>query len=90
MAALLKEAMKPNLVQTIGHTPVLIHGRPFANIAHGCNSVVATQTARLLGDYTVTEAGFGADLGAEKFLDIKCRKAGIWPDAVVLVATIRR
>ncbi|WP_395975565.1 formate--tetrahydrofolate ligase [Christensenella sp. MSJ-20] len=89
MAALLKEAMKPNLVQTIGHTPVLIHGGPFANIAHGCNSVVATQTARLLGDYTVTEAGFGADLGAEKFLDIKCRKAGIWPDAVVLVATIR-
>jgi len=89
MATLLKEAMKPNLVQTIEHTPVLIHGGPFANIAHGCNSIVATQTARKLGDYIVTEAGFGADLGAEKFLDIKCRKAGIWPDAVVLVATIR-
>ncbi|MDL2225451.1 formate--tetrahydrofolate ligase [Eubacteriales bacterium OttesenSCG-928-M02] len=89
MAALLKEAIKPNLVQTIEHTPTLIHGGPFANIAHGCNSIIATKMAMQLGDYTVTEAGFGADLGAEKFLDIKCRKAGIWPDAVVLVATVR-
>ena len=89
MAALLKDALKPNLVQTLEHTPVLIHGGPFANIAHGCNSVMATRTAMKLGDYVITEAGFGADLGAEKFLDIKCRMAGISPDAVVLVATIR-
>jgi len=89
MAALLKDALMPNLVQTLEHTPVFMHGGPFASIAHGCNSIVATKTAMLLGDYTVTEAGFGADLGAEKFLDIKCRNADIWPDAVVLVATIR-
>lgn len=89
MAALLKDAMKPNLVQTLEHTPVLVHGGPFANIAHGCNSVRATKAALKMADYVVTEAGFGADLGAEKFFDIKCRKAGISPDAVVLVATIR-
>ena len=89
MAALLKDAIKPNLVQTLEHTPVIVHGGPFANIAHGCNSVRATRTALSLSDYTVTEAGFGADLGAEKFLDIKCRIAGLKPDAVVLVATIR-
>ncbi len=89
MAALLKDAIKPNLVQTLEHTPVIIHGGPFANIAHGCNSVRATKTALGIADYTVTEAGFGADLGAEKFLDIKCRMAGLKPDAVVLVATIR-
>lgn len=89
MAALLKDAIKPNLVQTLEHTPVLMHGGPFANIAHGCNSISATKTALSLGDYVVTEAGFGADLGAEKFLDIKCRAANLWPDAVVLVATIR-
>ncbi len=89
MAALLKDALKPNLVQTLEHTPVLIHGGPFANIAHGCNSVMATRTAMKLGDYVITEAGFGADLGAEKFMDIKCRMAGLAPDAVVLVATIR-
>ena len=89
MAALLKDALKPNLVQTLEHTPVIIHGGPFANIAHGCNSVRATKTALKIADYTVTEAGFGADLGAEKFLDIKCRIAGLRPDAVVLVATIR-
>lgn len=89
MAALLKDAMKPNLVQTLEHTPAIIHGGPFANIAHGCNSVVATRMGMKLADYTVTEAGFGADLGAEKFLDIKCRKAGIRPDAVVVVATVR-
>ncbi len=89
MAALLKDAIKPNLVQTLEHTPVIIHGGPFANIAHGCNSVRATKTALGIGDITVTEAGFGADLGAEKFLDIKCRMAGLKPDAVVLVATIR-
>jgi formate--tetrahydrofolate ligase len=89
MAALLKDAIKPNLVQTLEHTPVIIHGGPFANIAHGCNSVRATRTALGIADYTVTEAGFGADLGAEKFLDIKCRIAGLKPDAVVLVATIR-
>lgn len=89
MAALLKDAMKPNLVQTLEHTPVLVHGGPFANIAHGCNSVRATKTALKMADYVVTEAGFGADLGAEKFFDIKCRMAGIRPDAVVLVATIR-
>ncbi len=89
MAALLKDAIKPNLVQTLEHTPVLIHGGPFANIAHGCNSVVATRTDLKLGDYCITEAGFGADLGAEKFLDIKCRISGLRPNAVVLVATIR-
>src|SRR6478609_6908061 len=89
MAALLKDALAPNLVQTIEHTPAMIHGGPFANIAHGCNSVLATQTALKLADYVVTEAGFGADLGAEKFIDIKCRKAGLKPSAVVLVATIR-
>lgn len=89
MAALLKDAVKPNLIQTLEHTPALVHGGPFANIAHGCNSVRATKTALKLADYVVTEAGFGADLGAEKFLDIKCRKAGLKPDAVVLVATVR-
>lgn len=89
MAALLKDALKPNLVQTLEGTPALVHGGPFANIAHGCNSVIATKTALSLGDYVVTEAGFGADLGAEKFLDIKCRAAGLKPDAVVLVATVR-
>lgn len=89
MTALLKEALKPNLVQTLEHTPALVHGGPFANIAHGCNSVLATRMAMRLADYTVTEAGFGADLGAEKFLDIKCRTAGIRPDAVVIVATVR-
>ncbi len=89
MAALLKDAIKPNLVQTLENTPALIHGGPFANIAHGCNSVRATKLALKLADYTITEAGFGADLGAEKFLDIKCRKAGLVPDAVVLVATVR-
>ena len=89
MTALLKDAIKPNLVQTLEHTPALIHGGPFANIAHGCNSVSATDTALKLGDYVVTEAGFGADLGAEKFLDIKCRYAGFHPDAVVIVATVR-
>lgn len=86
---LLKDAIKPNLVQTLDHTPVFVHGGPFANIAHGCNSVMATKLALKLGDYALTEAGFGADLGAEKFLDIKCRYAGLKPDAVVLVATIR-
>ena len=89
MAALLKDALKPNLVQTLEHTPALIHGGPFANIAHGCNSVSATRMALKLGDYAITEAGFGADLGAEKFLDIKCRMAGLKPDAVVVVATVR-
>ena len=89
MAVLLKDAIKPNLVQTLEHTPAIIHGGPFANIAHGCNSIAATKLALKLADYTVTEAGFGADLGAEKFLDIKCRKAGIKPDAVVIVATIK-
>ena len=89
MAALMKDAVKPNLVQTIEHTPALVHGGPFANIAHGCNSVRATKLALKLADYTITEAGFGADLGAEKFLDIKCRKAGLTPSAVVIVATIR-
>ncbi|MBQ9545631.1 MAG: formate--tetrahydrofolate ligase [Clostridia bacterium] len=89
MTALLKDAFKPNLVQTLEGTPAFVHGGPFANIAHGCNSVIATRLARRLGDYTVTEAGFGADLGAEKFLDIKCRKAGFCPDAVVIVATVR-
>ena len=89
MAALLKDAMKPNLIQTLEHTPALIHGGPFANIAHGCNSIRATRAALKLADYCITEAGFGADLGAEKFFDIKCRVAGIEPDAVVLVATVR-
>lgn len=89
MAALLKDAMKPNLVQTLEGTPALVHGGPFANIAHGCNSVIATKTAMELGEYAVTEAGFGADLGAEKFLDIKCRVAGLHPSAVVVVATVR-
>ena len=89
MAALLKDALKPNLIQTLEHTGALVHGGPFANIAHGCNSVRATRTALKLADIVVTEAGFGADLGAEKFLDIKCRKAGLKPDAVVLVATVR-
>ncbi|MBQ5956612.1 MAG: formate--tetrahydrofolate ligase [Clostridia bacterium] len=89
MAALLKDAMKPNLVQTLEGTPVFIHGGPFANIAHGCNSVIATKLAMKIGDYAVTEAGFGADLGAEKFLDIKCRYAGLKPSAVVLVGTVR-
>ena len=89
MAALLKDALKPNLVQTLEGTPAFVHGGPFANIAHGCNSVIATRMAMKLGDYAVTEAGFGADLGAEKFLDIKCRMAGLRPDAVVVVATVR-
>ncbi len=89
MAALLKDALKPNLIQTLEHTPAMVHGGPFANIAHGCNSVRATKTALKLADYVITEAGFGADLGAEKFFDIKCRKAGLAPDAVVLVATVR-
>ena len=89
MAALLKDAIKPNMVQTLEGTPAFIHGGPFANIAHGCNSVIATTTAMRLADYVVTEAGFGADLGAEKFMDIKCRMSGIFPDAVVLVATVR-
>lgn len=89
MAALLKEALKPNLIQTLEHTPAIVHGGPFANIAHGCNSMRATKTALKLADYTITEAGFGADLGAEKFFDIKCRMGGFKPDAVVLVATVR-
>ena len=89
MAALLKDAMKPNLIQTLEHTPAIVHGGPFANIAHGCNSIRATKTALKIADYVITEAGFGADLGAEKFFDIKCRMAGLKPDAVVLVATIR-
>lgn len=89
MATLLKDAIKPNLVQTLENTPCIIHGGPFANIAHGCNSIIATRTALKLADYCITEAGFGADLGAEKFFDIKCRKAGLSPDAVVLVATVR-
>ncbi len=89
MTALLKDAIKPNLIQTLEHTPALVHGGPFANIAHGCNSVRATRMALKMSDITITEAGFGADLGAEKFLDIKCRKAGLKPDAVVLVATVR-
>ncbi|MDE6065135.1 MAG: formate--tetrahydrofolate ligase, partial [Lachnospiraceae bacterium] len=89
MAALLKDAMKPNLIQTLEHTPALVHGGPFANIAHGCNSVRATRTALKMADYVLTEAGFGADLGAEKFFNIKCRMAGLKPDAVVLVATVR-
>lgn len=89
MAALLKDALKPNMIQTLEHTPALVHGGPFANIAHGCNSVRATKMALKMGDICVTEAGFGADLGAEKFFDIKSRMAGLHPDAVVLVATIR-
>ncbi len=89
MAALLKDALKPNLIQTLEHTPAFVHGGPFANIAHGCNSVRATETALKMADYVITEAGFGADLGAEKFFDIKCREAGLKPDAVVLVATVR-
>ena len=89
MTALLKDAIKPNLVQTLEGTPAIVHGGPFANIAHGCNSILATKMAMKLGDYTVTEAGFGADLGAEKFIDIKCRTAGFHPDAIVVVATIR-
>ena len=89
MAALLKDALKPNLIQTLEHTPAIVHGGPFANIAHGCNSVRATKAALKMADYVITEAGFGADLGAEKFFDIKCRKAGLHPDAVVLVATVR-
>src|SRR5699024_9733308 len=89
MTVLLKEAVMPNLVQTLEQTPAIIHGGPFANIAHGCNSVIATRTALNLADYVVTEAGFGADLGAEKFLDIKCRAAQLNPNAAVLVATVR-
>ena len=89
MTVLLKDAMQPNLVQTLENNPAFVHGGPFANIAHGCNSVIATKTALKLADYVVTEAGFGADLGAEKFMNIKCRKAGLAPDAVVLVATVR-
>src|SRR5208282_6592646 len=89
LVALLKDALKPNLVQTLENNPAFIHGGPFANIAHGCNSVLATTTALKLADYVVTEAGFGADLGAEKFIDIKCRKSGLRPAAVVIVATIR-
>src|SRR6202044_4278185 len=89
MAALLKDALEPNLVQTLENNPALVHGGPFANIAHGCNSVIATQAALKMADYVVTEAGFGADLGAEKFFDIKCRKAGLSPKAAVVVATIR-
>lgn len=89
MAALLKDALKPNLIQTLEHTPAIVHGGPFANIAHGCNSVRATKMALKMADYVITEAGFGADLGAEKFMDIKCRMAGLKPDAVVLVATVR-
>ena len=89
MAVLLKDAIKPNLVQTLEHTPAIIHGGPFANIAHGCNSVIATKLGMELAEYTVTEAGFGADLGAEKFIDIKCRKAQIKPDVVICVATIK-
>src|SRR5690606_15982695 len=87
MTVLMKEALKPNLVQTLEHTPTLVHGGPFANIAHGCNSVIATQTALKLADYVTTEAGFGADLGAEKFVDVKCRISGVRPSAAVLVGT---
>ena len=89
MTVLLKDALKPNLVQTLENNPAFIHGGPFGNIAHGCNSVIATKAALKLADYVVTEAGFGADLGAEKFIDIKCRKSGLRPDLAVLVATIR-
>ena len=87
--ALLKDAIKPNLVQTLEGNPVFVHGGPFANIAHGCNSIIATKLAMKLADYTITEAGFGTDLGAEKFFNIKCRKAGISPNAAVIVATIK-
>ena len=89
MTVLLRDALMPNLVQTLENNPAFIHGGPFANIAHGCNSVIATKTALKLADYVVTEAGFGADLGAEKFFDIKCRKAGLSPSAAVIVATVR-
>ena len=89
MTVLLKDAIRPNITQTLENNPAIIHGGPFANIAHGCNSIIATKTGLKLSDYVVTEAGFGADLGAEKFLDIKCRKANIKPSCVVLVATIR-
>jgi formate--tetrahydrofolate ligase len=89
MAVLLKDALKPNLVQTLENNPAIVHGGPFANIAHGCNSVIATQAALKLGEYVVTEAGFGADLGAQKFMDIKCRQSGLRPDCAVVVATIR-
>jgi formate--tetrahydrofolate ligase len=89
MTVLLKDAILPNMVQTLENNPALLHGGPFANIAHGCNSVIATRTALSLTDYVVTEGGFGADLGAEKFMDIKCRAAGLKPDAIVLVATVR-
>lgn len=89
VAMLLKDALKPNMVQTLENTPAFIHGGPFANIAHGCNSILATKLALATSDYAVTEAGFGADLGAEKFMDIKCRMAGLSPDAVVIVATIK-
>merc|ERR1712185_507792 len=89
MTVLLKGAIQPNLVQTLESNPAFIHGGPFANIAHGCNSVIATKASLKLADYVVTEAGFGADLGAEKFLNIKCRKAGLWPNVVVVVATVR-
>jgi formate--tetrahydrofolate ligase len=89
MTVLLKDALAPNLVQTLGGTPAFVHGGPFANIAHGCNSLIATRAGLALGDIVVTEAGFGADLGAEKFFDIKCRVGGLRPDAVVIVATIR-
>jgi len=89
MTVLLKDAIKPNLVQTLENNPAFIHGGPFANIAHGCNSVIATKSAMKLVDYVVTEAGFGADLGAEKFIDIKCRKSGLRPSAAVIVATVR-
>ena len=89
MTVLLKDALQPNLVQTLEHTPALVHGGPFANIAHGCNSLIATETGLGLADWVVTEAGFGADLGAEKFLDIKCRIGGLMPEAAVLVATVR-
>src|SRR6185436_15696754 len=89
MTALLRDALAPNIVQTLENNPAMIHGGPFANIAHGCNSVMATQAALKLADYVVTEAGFGADLGAEKFVDIKCRKAGLKPSAAVIVATVR-
>ena len=89
MTVLLKDAMQPNIVQTLENNPAFVHGGPFANIAHGCNSVIATKTALKLGEYVVTEAGFGADLGAEKFFDIKCRKAGLKPSAAVIVATVR-
>ena len=90
MTVILKDAFQPNLVQTLENTPAFIHGGPFANIAHGCNSVIATKSAMKIADYVVTEAGFGADLGAEKFIDIKCRKSGLRPDACVIVATDRK